>query len=181
MCDEKTVKPETVDNVGKGLQLSGLISSTIGAYKKSSGEQQGYEFQSAVARNNAGLSEIQRKDALLRGQSTEQNVRLRTAQVGGTQRASLAARGIDIGEGSPLNILTDTAFMGERDALTARDNAAKEAWGFQVQGQNHADNAALLDWRASQISPAGDAINTLITGAGKVAAGWYATRNRTVT
>ena len=168
---------ETMGSVGTGLQLAGVIGSTVGAYKKSSGEQQGYQFQSAVARKNEAIAGMQATDAMLRGVKAEQNVRMRTAQVGGTQRASFAARGIDIGEGSPLNILTDTAFMGERDALTARDNAAKEVWGYQTQAANFHDNADLLDWRGNQISPAGDAFATLLTGGGKVASSWYSLRN----
>lgn len=168
---------ETMGSIGTGLQVAGVIGSTIGAYKKSSGEQQGYQFQSAVARKNATIADMQAKDAMLRGAKDEQNVRMRTAQIAGTQRASLAARGIDIGEGSPLNILTDTSFMGERDALTARDNAAKEVWGYQTQAQNMRDNADLLDWRGNQISPTGDAVATLLTGGGKVASSWYALRN----
>lgn len=165
--------------LGTGLQLAGVIGSTVGAYKKSSGEQQGYQFQSTIAKKNAAIAEMQSKDAMLRGVKDEQNVRMRTAQVASTQRASMAARGIDIGEGSPLNILTDTAFMGERDALTARDNSAKEVWGFQTQAQNYRDNASVLDWRADQTSPGTDAFATLLTGGGKVASSWYSLRNTT--
>lgn len=169
----------TMGMIGTGMQAAGVIGQTVGAYKKSSGEQTAYEFQSQVAKNNAAVAEMQAKDAILRGQTAEQNTRLKTANLKGTQQASLAARGIDLGEGSALNILTDTDFMGERDALLTRDNAAKEVWGIRNTERNFNDNAALLDWRAQQQSPIADAAGTLLTGAGKVASSWYALRNRT--
>lgn len=164
-------------DIGTGFQIAATLSNAFGAYRKSAGEQQGFQFQSQVSRTNAGLAELQASDALLRGQLNEQTIRLRTAQVGGTQRASLAARGIDLGEGSALNILTDTNFMGERDALLARDNANKEAWGFRTQAANYRSNADLMDWRAGQESPESAAFGTLLTGAGRVASSWYALRD----
>lgn len=169
----------TMGNIGSGLQIAGVIGQTLGAYKKSSGEQNAYEFQSKVAKKNAAIAEVQAKDAMLRGENAEQVTRTKTANLKGTQRASLAARGIDLGEGSALNILTDTDFMGERDALLVHDNANKEVWGLRNTAQNYTDNAMLLDWRAQQQSPAGDAFGTLLTGAGRVASSWYALRNRT--
>lgn len=178
MCTD-TSTPGTINGIGTGLQIGGVINSTLGAYKKGEGEQQAYQFQSKVAANNAVIADMQAKDAMLRGATAVQNVQQRTANLKSTQTASLASRNIDLGEGSPLNILTSTDVMGERDALLAQDNANKEVWGLQNQAANFRDNAALLSWRGDQVSPAGDAASTLLTGAGKVAASWYAMRNKT--
>lgn len=167
-----------LSGIGTGLQIGGVINSTLGAYKKSEGEQQAYQFQSKVASNNAAIADMQAKDAMLRGATAVQNVKQRTANLKSTQTASLASRNIDLGEGSPLNILTSTDVMGERDALIVQDNANKEVWGLQNQAANFRDNAALLDWRGNQTSPMGDAATTLLTGAGKVAASWYSMRNQ---
>lgn len=174
-----SIKPETVGNIGLGMDVAGVLTHTLGAYKKSEGEQTAYKFQSKVARNNAEIAEMQAKDAILRGQTNEHNTRLKTANLKGEQIASFAARGLDLGVGSPLDILTDTDFMGERDALLVRDNAAKEVWGLRNTAQNYTSNADLLDWRADQQNPIADAAGTLLTGAGKVASSWYALRNRT--
>lgn len=173
----ETISPSTVGNIGMGAQVLGMITQTAGSYKKSSGEQQGYEYQSKIARNNADITEQQAHDAMLRGQQTENNVRTRTANLKGSQRASLAARGIDLGVGSALNILTDTDFMGERDALIARDNANKEVWGLRTQAQNYQSNADMLAWRSGQQDPVMDAAGTFLTGAGRVASSWYSMRN----
>lgn len=175
-----SVSSSGMSGLGTGLQIAGILGQTVGAYKKSSLEQTAYEFQSQVAKRNAGIAQLQASDALNRGAKTENAVRQKTAQLKGAQRADLAARNIDLGSGSALDILTSTDHMGEIDALKARDNANKEAWGYGVQAQNYADDSKLLDWRGSQQSPVSDAASTLLTGAGHVASSWYAMRNRTL-
>lgn len=175
----KSKTAETVGGIGTGLQIAGVIGATSGAYKKSNLEQTGYEFQSGVAKKNAGIARQQAEDAILRGERTENNVRQKTAQLKGNQIATMAARGLDLGVGSPLDILVGTDYMGERDALLVRDNANKEAWGYEVAAGNYDDNARMLDWRAKQQSPVSDAASTLLTGIGTVASSWYSMRNRT--
>jgi hypothetical protein len=168
----------TVGALSTGFQTAGVVSSTVGSYRKSQADQQAYEYQSKIASNNAQIAEWQQHDALMRGQVAENNVRQKAAQLRGSQEALMASRGLDLGEGSPLNILTDTQFMGARDANAAHDNAAKEAWGAGVQAQTYRADAAALKSRADAESPLRSAMGTLLTGAGKVAASWYS-RNKT--
>ena len=47
----------------------------------------------------------------------------------------MAANGVDLSSGSPLDILGDTAMYGELDALTIRSNAEREAYGYRVQSR----------------------------------------------
>lgn len=163
---------------GLGAQAAGAIGGTFATYRKSRAEAQGYEYQSAVARSNAQLAEWQAQDALTRGQTAEGNVRLRTAQLKGTQEAVIASRNVALTEGSALNILADTAFMGERDALTVRDTASREAWALREQAKGYRANAELMNWRAGVESPLASAAGTLLTSAGKVASSWYSMRYR---
>lgn len=169
----------SIGDAGMGLQIAGVLGGAVGSYRKATLEKTGYDYQSRIAKSNAGLARQQADDALHRGATTENNVRLKTAQLKGNQVANLAARNIDLGEGSALEILTTTDFMGERDALMARDNANKEAWGYNVQAQNADSNADFLAWRGDNVRPGADAAATLLTGGGTVAASWYVMRNRT--
>lgn len=86
---------------------------------------------------NAQLAELQAQDAIERGQVEETKSRRQTEQVIGRQRVSLAAQGVDINKGSALDVQADAAYLGELDALTIRNNAAKEAWGYRVQAQDY--------------------------------------------
>lgn len=162
-----------------GLGIAGAVMSTTGAYSKSKSDKAAYEYQSAVSRNNATIAEWQARDAITRGQTAEQQQRLKAAALKSTQRASFAARGLALDEGSPLSILDDTDFMGEMDALTLRDNAAREAWGYRVQAGNYAGDAGLLSGRADAESPLRAGGTTLLSNAGSVASSWYSRKTKT--
>lgn len=173
------IEAETLGHIATGVQSVGALTATIGSYNKAKAEKYGYEYQSKIARNNAQIKDWQADDARRRGEREEQNHRLKVAAFKGTQIANMAARGIDLGEGSALNILTDTDFMGERDALLIRDNTGKEVWGRGVEASNLRSDAAFKQMQADNISPLRSATETLLTGAGAVAKSWYAMRTRT--
>jgi hypothetical protein len=171
----------TIGTAALGAQAIGGIGETYASYRKSAGEKQGYEYQSQVARNNAKLAEWQAEDAIDRGVSTKQQIQMKKAETYGTQRATFASRNVALDEGSALNILTETLFMGARDEGIAEDNANKEAWALRNQAAGYESNASFLSQRAAQQNPYLDAAGTALTSAGRVASSWYTMRTRTDT
>lgn len=165
--------PGNVGAAGTGLQIGGIVNQTIGAYRKSSADKTAYEYQSKIASNNAMIADWQANDANYRGKITANKVGQKAAQLRGSQEASLAARGLDLGTGSPLDILTNTDFMKTVDMNTAEHNADMEEWGLRQQALNYRANSANLQARADVENPTGSAFSTLLTGAGSVASGWY--------
>lgn len=155
------------------LQIAGLAFQTVGAINQAQAQRQAYEYQAQVARNNATLAQYQAKDAIEAGAHEEQGRRLKTAAMFSDQRASLAANGIDLGEGTATDLLATTKYIGEIDALTVRDNAAKRAWGYRVQGQDFTDQAAMKDATAGGINPMMAGVTSLLGSAGGVADSWY--------
>lgn len=166
--------------IAMGTMAAGVGMSTVGTYNKSKADKAAYEYQADVQRANAQVADWQAQDAVMRGKTAESTHRLKTANLKGSQRAALAARGIALDEGSALDVLTTTDVMGEADALMIRDNAAKEAWALRQQGRGIRANAALLDYRADSESPLLSASSTLLTGAGSVASSWYSFRDKGV-
>lgn len=159
--------------VSMGSTLLGGLIGAKGAYDSASSQKNILAVQALLSRQNAKTAEAQALLAEQNGQVAEGNARLRTAQIFGTQRAALAANGVDLGEGSANDVLTTTAFMGERDALTIRDNAARQAWGYRVQGVNAENSAMLNDMAGDAISPGTMAAGSLLATAGSVANTWY--------
>ncbi|HEY4171341.1 MAG TPA: hypothetical protein VGM96_31405 [Reyranella sp.] len=105
-------------------------------------------YQAQVARNNQMVAEWNARRALQQGQVDEQNQRLKSASLLGSQRAALASQGGDVNSGSPLDIQADTARAGEYDAQTIRNNAALKAYGYRVQAANTGAEANLDDFKA---------------------------------
>jgi hypothetical protein len=147
--------------VGTGMSVVGQMNAQAAA-----GAQASYMAQ--LSRQRQQLAEQQARDAIQRGEVAEQKQRDLTAQRIGTQTAALAAQGTDL-EGSPTDILGDTARAGEQDALTIRNNAAREAWGYQVQGANAASDAALRESFEPSYLGAGA---SLLLGASSLADKW---------
>ena len=156
--------------------IAGGAISAVGTYQQGRLQRTGYRAQAEIDSINQELANRQAADAIERGRESIDTLRLSTRQLAGQQRASLAARGVDLTEGSPLNILTDTAFMSARDVNTLQLNAAREAWGMRVQGANYGASAGTMNARARAESPLLSAGGSLLTSAGSVASRWYAYR-----
>jgi hypothetical protein len=177
------------------MQIGGAATSAIGAYGTASANRIALNSQaniaeinariaSTVGEYNAGISERKAQTALKQGEREQQRSRLGTAQLKSSQRAAMAANGIDLGSDTATNILTGTDVMGEIDADTIRQNAVMSAWGYRAEGANARIQSSIqagnLTVDASQRRGAANAINpfmsatsSLLGSAGGVAQSWY--------
>jgi len=122
--------------VGTATQVYG--QKKAGDAAKAAGQQakKSSESQAQLADFNASVDELQAKDAIERGAESESGFRTTIRGTIGAQRAGLAAQNVDVGFGSPVDVQADSAFLGELDAYKIRNNAAREAWGYNVQAQD---------------------------------------------
>jgi hypothetical protein len=141
------------------------VISAYSAYSQSKAAQQQAEYNAIVADNNAKMAEYQAADALARGEQDAINVRRKAAAIKADQRTTMAARGLDLGAGTPLDLLDQTDYFGAQDVATARGNAGKEAYALRAQGNNFSTQAA-----ASRA--AADAQSPLLSAALGGAQGW---------
>lgn len=130
-----------------------VVISAISAAAAANNAKEQADYQSKVASNNQKVAEWQAADAVARGNTEAANVRRKYAAMQGTQAASLAARGLDISEGSANALLTDTDFFGAYDQAITKSNAAREAWGYKVQAGNFAGDAAAYSAQADARNP----------------------------
>jgi hypothetical protein len=131
------------------LTAASTVMGAIGKSQEAAAQAGMANYQAQVARNNQQVAEWNAQRALQQGQVDEQNQRLKSAALLGSQRAALAAQGGDVNSGSPLDIQADTARAGEYDAQTIRNNAALKAYGYRVQGANAGAEANLDDYKAA--------------------------------
>ncbi len=157
-----------------GVQGAGAASSAVGAYYGAKSQKASLELQANLADLNARMSETAAQQTLLTGQREEGKSRIATANLKGTQRASLAANGVDLGVGSANQILTSTDVLGEMDANTIQANAVRFAWGYRTQAVNQQNQALMSRASAGAISPGAAGFTSLLGSAGQVASNWYA-------
>lgn len=124
-------------------------------------------YEAGIHEQNADIADAQARDATERGKTKEGRFRQDVSRLQGSQRARLAAQGIDIDTGSAGYLQSETAVIGEVDALTIRNNAAREAWGFKMQAVDARSKAQLTRMgggnRARALRDA--SYSTLISGA----------------
>lgn len=158
-----------------GMGVMGQISQQNAQAQAASASQAQAVYQSQVARQNEELMRRQAADATQRGQVAEENRRRLTAQQIGQQTAALAGQGTDL-EGSPTDILGDTRAAGELDAQTIRANAAREAYGYQVQGLGYGSTAVLESTRAANSTYTPNYLGagaSLLAGASSLGEKWW--------
>lgn len=158
---------------GVGMQGVGAILSAIGAWAGASAQKTSLRAQAEIAEINARTAESNAQATLFAGQREQQRSMLHTANLKGSQRARIAANGIDLGVGSAVRVLTTTDVMGEIDANQIKANAVRQAWGQRVVATNYENEALRARANASAISPGTAAVTSLLGSAGSVAANWY--------
>lgn len=153
--------------------IAGTAIGAAGQIQAGNAQAAAAGYQAQVATMNAGFAEKRAADALARGQEEEDRVRREGEQVKGTQIAQMAAAGLDLGFGSPLDVLINTTVGIEMDALRTRRNAQLEAEDFDRQAWNYRADAGMRTAEgknaktASKIGAAG----TILSGGAK--AGQY--------
>ena len=167
------ISNSTMGTVGMGLQGAGAINSAMAAGDSTQAQKNAYNYQAAVASNNAKIAEWQAQDALRLSAHSAEGVSLNTGQLKSRQIAGMAANGIDLSVGSPLDILTSTDVMGQRDFNATIDSGKKQAWGFRNQATNYLSNAAADRSVANSLSPGYATFSSVLTGASNVASNWY--------
>lgn len=161
------------------LMMAGV--SLGSAYIQSQEEKMQGEYQRSVSSTNASILDAQANDAIARGDTaaaealragnvSASNIKKDAKKVSGSQRAALSAQGIDVSSGSASDVLSETQSQAEQDfnrtkyfskldAITIKNNAWREAWGFKTESANTLFSGNMArsvgDLRSS---------NTLLTG-----------------
>lgn len=154
----------TLGLLGLALAGAGTATQAIGTYK--AGQQQKKagqaaadvsESQAKVSDFNAHVADLQSQDALDRGGEQANLFRGKVRSAIGGQRAGFAGGNIDVGFGSAVDVQADAAFLGSLDEATIRTNAAREAWGYQVQAFDYRQAATISRKAAANQIEAGNA------------------------
>jgi hypothetical protein len=132
------------------------VALAAGTAVKGYSEYQAGQTEANVADANANLAEARAADALQRGAAEAGAARTKGAEVASEQKVALAADGVD--PSSAGNLFATTASAAELDALTAKNNAAKRAWGFQVDAETDRVRATMAR-RRSYLGPLGSALS----------------------
>lgn len=152
------------------MQFVGTMMSSYGQLQEGRASAAESNYKAQIASNNAIIANQNAEAALDKGRADVRDVKRKTRQIIGLQRAELAAQGFDVGEGSSIDILGDTAALGELDVLRIQADAENRALNFKRQADSFTAQGRLDIFAGRNEETAGriDAASTLLTGASKV-------------
>lgn len=107
------------------MMIAGTAISAIGAIRAGQAQAAAANYNAQVAERNAFISRDQ-------AAADEQRQRIQARRKLGAMRAAYGASGISL-EGSPLDVLEDSAAEAELDALTIRYKGEIGAMGYEAE------------------------------------------------
>lgn len=150
--------------VPAAMLIASMALTAYAGNEQAGAERDAGKYQAEVAEVNAKQSDYRAEQAGRIGAIKEEQHRAQVRQMVGSQRATLAANGVDVGSGTAAALVDETYTLGEADALTIRYNAMNEAWGFRAQAGEDRQQGQFAKYRGKVQSR-----NTYLTTAASLA------------
>jgi hypothetical protein len=181
---------QAMSQTGSIFAIGGAVTGAIGSYYAAQNQKaqldsqaSSMRFQSEISQLNAAQAEFTAQQILRAGQQKQGQIGLRAGKIKSSQRASMAARGIDLGVGSAVETIATTDLMKEIDMLTVNADTVRSSEAARLQRQNYLTASAMQDVSASNLAASGDSISpfmaagsSILGSAGSVANAWYQDR-----
>lgn len=145
--------------------VAGAVMGAVSAVQEGKQQQAMYNYQAEVAKQNAEIAQRNADTERQTGIEEARLQRMKTLQAVGSQQAAMAANGMDITQGTSLDIIEDTAAMGELDALQIQTNYERKALAYEQQANNF-QNEATMDIYAGKNAYSAGKMKAISAGIG---------------
>jgi hypothetical protein len=181
---------QAMSQFGSIFSIGGAVTGAIGSYYAAQSQKaqldsqaSSMRFQSDISELNAAQAEFTAQQIMRAGNLKQGQISLRAGKIKSSQRASMAARGIDLGVGSAVETIATTDLMKEIDMLTVNADTVRSAESARQQRQNYLTASAMQDVSASNLAGSASTISpflaagtSILGSAGSVANAWYQDR-----
>jgi|SRR5215472_1205083 len=154
-----------------------MLGSAVGAFGNwYGGQAQGamQDYRAAVALMNKKVAEDNARYALSAGEIEAEQAGMKARFQIGEAKAVQGASGLDVNSGSNARVREGMWQVAQQDMGIIRTNAAKTAYGYQVEAASQQAQSQLDRYAANYDRTAGtiSAFGSLLGGAGKVSSQW---------
>lgn len=166
--------PVTLAGISGGATVAGSITGAIGSLMSGEANAGMYKYQSGIARINQQIAKQNADYSRKVGEVEAQTSGMKTKAQIGTIKTAQAASGLDINKGSADDVRDSQHEIGAYDQGIIRSNAARRAYGYEVEAAKDVAQAGAYDRAASNAKDAGviGAISSILGGAGSVSSKW---------
>ena len=155
------------------FSVAGALTSAYSSFAAARSQQRNLEFQSQMSAINAQMAEKQAQTIMLSAEKQIGQVTLRAGKSKSASRASMAARGIQLGVGNAAETEVAIDLAKETDAIVINSNAVRAANAARTQAVNYGNQSLLEGVTAGTISPMSAGISSLMTTATTLGSQWY--------
>ena len=156
-----TCEPTTIATIA-------AVAATVGAGVSAYSQYEAGQTQKKAGEYNAEIGRQKAQDTLQRGAIDAANKRTQARKVAAAQAEGAAMSGVALDSGTPLALLTETAGLGELDAMRIRNNAFREAYGYKAQSE-----LDIYQGKAAGRAGTLNAGGTFLSGAASGASSYY--------
>lgn len=161
--------------VSLGATVAGGVTTAMGQSYQAKATSNMYKYQQGMTQINQQISEQNAAYARSVGEVEAQKSGMRSRfQLGGI-RVAKGAGNIDVNSGSAREVQDSQEAIGQHDQSTIRSNAARQAYGYDVEATGQKAQGGMYGMAADNATTAGKIgmTGTLISTAGSVASKWY--------
>lgn len=144
---------DSLTGIGTASFALGVASGAadiINSWNKAKTQKALYSMQAEINDINVRIAERQAQSELRQSEYRIAALTLKAGQIRSTQRASLAANGIQLGRGTAAELTAGTQLMKEIDTNTEKLNGLMSAWGYRFKAINAGAQATESRLRAGQ-------------------------------
>jgi hypothetical protein len=166
--------PVTLSAIGIGASAGGSLLGAAGNIFSGQANSSMYSYQAGVAKVNQQIA-LQNADySTAVGEVQAQQSGMKTAAEIGTTKATQGASGIDVNTGSAAAVRTSEEQLGEENQAIIRSDAAKRAYGYEVEAQSQGASANMYSAAASNSKTSGllGAFGSILGGVSSVSSKW---------
>jgi hypothetical protein len=163
-----------IGGIGMGATIGGSLLSAGGNIASGFNNAAMFNYQSALARLQAGVAGQNAEFAIQTGEQQAVKTGLAQAQRFGQIRVAQGASGTDVNSGSNKQVQDSQRMLDQMDLTQIRSNAARTAYGYKIEGAMDTAQAGLYDSAASNAITAGGigAASSILGGASSVSSEW---------
>lgn len=157
-----------------GASALGAGTSAFGALQSGNANSKMYQYQAGVAKMNENIARSDADYTRAVGETEAQASGMKTRFTLGKIIAQQSGSGLDVNSGSNRDVQESEQAIGSHDESVIRSNAAKRAYGYEVEAANTSAQGEIYKASASQSKTAGaiSAASSILGGVSSVSGKW---------
>lgn len=166
--------PFSLTAIALGSSVLGGATSAVGSIMGGQSQASMYNYQAGIALMNQQIMKQNADYATAAGEVTAQESGMKTRTQMGQTIAQQGAGGLAVGSGSNARVVSSELALGQEDQALIRSNAARQAYGYEVEATKFGAQAQVDQLAASKSKTAGylGAFSSLLGAAGSVSSKW---------